>query len=161
MDEASQEVLARRLVETYSDQLLRLSWSLLGSLPDAQDVCQEVLLKRLSYTGQFQDSGHERAWMIRVTVNACKNLRRSLWRRRTVPLEEENGQLVFQPEPGGALEELQTLPFRDRQVLILYYYIGYSTQEIAQLLGIQANAVRARLVRARAKLKHRLEVQDS
>lgn len=160
MDEASQEALARRLVETYSDQLLRLSWSLLGSLPDAQDICQEVLLKRLAYTGLFQDPGHERAWMIRVTINACKNLRRSLWRRRTVPLEEQADQPVFQPMPGGILEELQTLPFHDRQVLILYYYIGYNAQEIAQILGIKADAARARLARARAKLKQRLEVQE-
>lgn len=160
MDEASQEALARRLVETYSDQLLRLSWSLLNSLPDAQDICQEVLLKRLAYTGLFQDPDHERAWMIRVTVNACKNLRRSLWRRRTVPLEERTDQPVFQPAPGGMLEELLTLPFQDRQVLILRYYIGYNAPEIARILGIKADAVRARLTRARAKLKQRLEVQE-
>lgn len=160
MDEASQEALARRLVEAYSDQLLRLSWSLLGSLPDAQDICQEVLLKRLAYTGLFQDTDHERAWMIRVTINACKNLRRSLWRRRTVPLEEQADRPVFQPTPGGILEELQTLPIHDRQVLILYYYIGYNAQEIAQILGIKAGTARARLARARAKLKQRLEVQE-
>lgn len=160
MADAAQEALARRLVETYSDQLLRLAWSLLDSLPDAQDMVQEVLLKRLEHTGAFEDEGHERAWMVRVTVNACKNLRRSLWRRQTVPLEDWAEQPAFQPEPGGLLEEVQRLPFRDRQVLILYYYIGYDAQEIAHILGLKPDAVRARMSRARGKLKQRLEVQN-
>lgn len=160
MPASEQETLARRLVETYSDQLLRLAYSLLASLPDAQDVCQEVLLKRMAYSGQFQDPGHEKAWMIRVTVNVCKNLRRSLWRRQTLPLEDWADAPVFQPEPGGLLEELQRLSFPDRQVLILYYYVGYSTQEIAQLLALRPDAVRARMSRARLKLKRRLEALE-
>ena len=59
---------AQRLVETYSDRLLRLAYSILNSVPDAQDVCQEVLLKRLEYPGAFENEKHEQAWMVRVTV---------------------------------------------------------------------------------------------
>ena len=72
MAEHAEEALAARLVETYSDRLLRLAYSILNSVPDAQDVCQEVLLKRLEYPGAFENEKHEQAWMVRVTVNACK-----------------------------------------------------------------------------------------
>ena len=87
MAEHTEEALAARLVETYSDRLLRLAYSILNSVPDAQDVCQEVLLKRLEYPGAFENEKHEQAWMVRVTVNACKNVRRSPWRTRTVGLD--------------------------------------------------------------------------
>ena len=151
MEKLETEALARRLVETYSDQLLRVAYSLLDSVHDAQDVCQEVLLKRLSHPVEFESEAHERAWLIRVTVNSCKNLRRGLLRRRTVPLEAVAEQPTFQPE------EIQRLSPSDRQVLVLYYYVGYDSNEIAALLSIRPAAVRARLSRARQKLKHRLE----
>ncbi len=157
MEKPETEALARRLVETYSDQLLRVAYSLLDSVHDAQDVCQEVLLKRLSHPVEFESEAHERAWLIRVTVNSCKNLRRGLLRRRPVPLEAVAEQPAFQPEEGGLLEEIQRLSPSDRQVLVLYYYVGYDSNEIAALLSIRPAAVRARLSRARQKLKHRLE----
>lgn len=159
MEQQGRENLARRLVETYSDQLLRVAYSILNSVPDAQDVCQEVLLKRLDHTGEFESQEHERAWLVRVTVNACKNLRRSPWRTRTVGLETVAEQAAFQPEEGGVLEEVQRLPAKYREVLVLYYYVGYDTNEIADMLGLQAEAVRARMSRARRKLKTELEGQ--
>ena len=72
MAEHAEEALAARLVETYSDRLLRLAYSILNSVPDAQDVCQEVLLKRLEYPGAFENEKHEQAWMVRVTVTPAK-----------------------------------------------------------------------------------------
>ena len=140
MAEHAEEALAARLVETYSDRLLRLAYSILNSVPDAQDVCQEVLLKRLEYPGAFENEKHEQAWMVRVTVNACKNVRRSPWRTRTVGLDAVAEPAAFQPEEGGVLEEVQRLPAKYREVL-----------------GLRADAVRTRMSRARMKLKHVLE----
>jgi len=159
MEGQDREALARRLVETYSDQLLRVAYSLLNSVPDAQDVCQEALLKRLDRTGSFESQEHERAWLIRVTINLCKNLRRSPWRTRTVGLDTVAEQPAFQPQEGGVLEEIQRLPAKYREVLVLYYYMGYDSNEIAEMLGIRADAVRARMSRARQKLRLGLEVQ--
>lgn len=68
---------AERLVETYSGLILRLSLSWVRSSHDAQDICQTVLLKRLEYTGTFPAPEAERTWIVRVTINTCKNLRRS------------------------------------------------------------------------------------
>lgn len=152
------EELAQRLVETYSNQLLRVAYSILNSVPDAQDVCQEVLLKRLEYDGVFDSLAHERAWLVKVTVNRCRNLRRSPWHSRTVALEELAEQAAFQPQEGGVLEEVQKLPAKYREVLVLYY-MGYDTNEIGALLGIRPEAVRARMKRARDKLKTELEGQ--
>ncbi|OUN22021.1 RNA polymerase subunit sigma-70 [Flavonifractor sp. An82] len=159
MEGGDREALARRLVETCSDQLLRVAYSLLNSVPDAQDVCQEALLKALDHSGQFESQEHERAWLIRVTVNLCKNLRRSPWRTRTVGLDTVAEQPAFQPREGGVLEEIQQLPAKCREVLVLYYYMGYDSNEIADMLGIRADAVRARMSRARQKLRLGLEVQ--
>ena len=97
MAEHAEEALAARLVETYSDRLLRLAYSILNSVPDAQDVCQEVLLKRLEYPGAFENEKHEQAWMVRVTVNACKNVRRSPWRTRTVGLDAVADRVALPP----------------------------------------------------------------
>ena len=153
MAEHAEEALAARLVETYSDRLLRLAYSILNSVPDAQDVCQEVLLKRLEYPGAFENEKHEQAWMVRVTVNACK-----------MPTEADELWIIavaepaaFQPEEGGVLEEVQRLPAKYREVLVLYYYLGYDTNEIGEILGLRADAVRTRMSRARMKLKHVLE----
>ena len=110
MAEQADEALARRLVETYSDQLLRLGYSLLNSVPDAQDVCQEVLLKRLDYAGTFESQAHERAWLVRVTINACKNLRRSLWRRRTAALDDVPE--LFSRRRAGSWRRSSASPFR-------------------------------------------------
>ena len=159
MEGQDREALARRLVETYADQLLRLAYSLLNNVPDAQDVCQEALLKGLDHAGSFESREHERAWLMRVTVNLCKNLRRSPWRTRTVGLDTVAEQAAFEPEEGGVLEEVQRLPAKYREVLVLYYYMGYDTNEIAEILGIRTDAVRARMSRARQKLRLELEVQ--
>ena len=137
MAEHAEEALAARLVETYSDRLLRLAYSILNSVPDAQDVCQEVLLKRLEYPGAFENEKHEQA--------------------RTVGLDAVAEPAAFQPEEGGVLEEVQRLPAKYREVLVLYYYLGYDTNEIGEILGLRADAVRTRMSRARMKLKHVLE----
>ena len=96
---------------------------------------------------------------MRVTVNTCKNLRRSPWRTRTVGLEQVAEPAAFQPEEGGVLEEVQKLPAKYREVLVLYYYLGYDTKEIAALLNLRPEAVRARMSRARRHLKAELEGQ--
>ena len=160
MAETTREQLARRLVERESDRLLRLAYSLLNSVPDAQDVCQEVLLKRLEYAGEFEGPEHERAWLVRVTINTCKNLRRSPWRTRTVGLDTVAEQAApFRPEEGGVLEQVQKLPAKYREVLVLYYYLGYDTNEIAAMLELRPETVRVRMNRARQKLKAELEGQ--
>ena len=93
---------------------------------------------------------------MRVTLHRCADLRRSAWRRHTVPLET-TAWPAFSPEERETLEELWSLPPKDRDVLYLHYYEGYTIAETAELLGEKANTVGARLGRARKKLKLLLE----
>ena len=159
MEGGDREALARRLVETYSDQLLRLAYSLLNNVPDAQDVCQEALLKGLDHAGSFGSREHERAWLMRVTVNLCKNLRRSPWRTRRAPAEALEGLRTEAPEPGDdtVARAVQALPPKYREVVILYYYQEWKAWEIAQRLHLSVSTVTVRLSRARAMLREQLK----
>lgn len=134
MAETEQEERARYLVETYADQMLRLGYTLLGSVPDAQDVCQEVLLKALDRTQPFESRAHEKAWLLRVTVNACKNLRRSPWRTRTVSLEAVGEPAAFQPRAGGLLEEAGAVSLAGVSPTFRALF-GITTEEQARQLG--------------------------
>ena len=107
----------------------------------------------------FPDVGQERAWVVRCTVNACKNWKKSAWFRRRAPLEEGLHLSAEMPEPGESplLEQVNALPPKYRQVLYLRYYEGYQVKEIAELLGQSPTLVSTHLARARAKLRERLE----
>ena len=78
---------AERLVNTYADLILRLSYTYLSHTHDAQDICQTVFLKLIERRPAFASSEHEKAWIIRTTINACKDHLKSHWRKTTVPIE--------------------------------------------------------------------------
>lgn len=149
---------AEYLVERYADLLVRIGCTWLGDRDDAQDICQAVLIKLLERPRTFPDFGQERAWVIRLAVNECKNWRKSAWFRRRAPLEEGIDRAAELPEPGegSLLEQVQALPPKYREVIFLRYYEGYAVKEIAGLLGIPAPLVSTRLKRAKEKLKDML-----
>ena len=153
------EQRARELVERYGDMLLRIGYTWFSNLDDAQDICQTVLIKALEDGSVFPDRARERAWMIRVAVNECKNLKKSAWFRRTVGLDEGLHLAAEAPEPGDTpvLEQVQRLPLKYRRVIYLRYYEGYQVQEIARLLGEKPALVSTHLARARARLRTMLE----
>jgi RNA polymerase sigma-70 factor (ECF subfamily) len=140
------------LVNKYADMVLRLALTHLGNLADAQDVCQEVYIKLFKHQRPFNDSEHEKAWIIRVTINTCKDVIRSPWKKWFSPLEE-----VPLPNNDTPSMEVVTyvlaLPRKYRMVIHLYYYEGYKTAEIAELLDIQESTVRTQLKRAKELLK--------
>ena len=150
---------AEYLVEQYSDMILRLGFSWLGDMDDAMDICQEVLLKLLTDQRTFPDQGQERAWVVRLTINQCKNWKKSAWFRHRAPLEEGLHLAVEAPEreDGSLLEQIRRLPAKYRQVIYLRYYEGYEVQEIAQLLGRSPGLVSTHLARAKIKLREQLE----
>lgn len=148
---------AEQKVEAWADTILRLGYSYLKNTQDAQDVCQTVLLRLLTAAPEFESPEHEKAWVLRVTANACKDILRSPWHRRSCELEA-CAQFAAPPEPDGELlQAVQALPAGYRAVICLYYYEGYSAQEVGSILGISANTVYTRLARARKKLKWELE----
>lgn len=132
----------------------RLALSYTKSRPDAEDVVQQAFIRLLENDGKIRP-GKEKAWLASVTVNLCKDLLRSAWRRKTEPLSEE---LFFEtPDHSEVFWAVMALGENERAAVYLYYYEGYSTQEVAKILGVTKTAVTTRLDRARKHLKIRLE----
>ncbi|MFQ7241804.1 RNA polymerase sigma factor [Agathobaculum sp.] len=144
---------AERLVYTYSDLILRLSYTYLKSTHDAEDICQTVFLKLLTSGQTFASPAHEKAWIIRTTANACKDALRSTFRRRTVALEAAAATAAPEAPDSAVLEAVMALPENYREAVYLHYFEGYSVREIAGLLGRSEAAVTAHLSRGRHKLR--------
>ncbi|MGL5675114.1 MAG: RNA polymerase sigma factor [Cellulosilyticaceae bacterium] len=152
------EIRAEYLVTQYSDCILRIGYTWFNNLYDAQDVCQTVLMKMMNNSPVFEDEKQERAWIIRVTINTCKNVKKSAWFRRVVSLDEVAELTVQAPEMGddSVLKAVQRLPLKYRQVIYLHYYEGYEVKEIASLLAIKPALVSTHLARGKEKLKKML-----
>ena len=154
-----EEFQARRLVDTYADRILRISYQYLKHTHDAEDICQTVFLKYLTSAPKFDSIEHEKAWIIRTTINACKDILKSAHRRRTVPLEDASYLAAPTVADQGLLEAMQQLPEQYRICLYLHYYEGYSAREIGSLLGKGEANVTMTLSRARKKLRTLLEAE--
>ena len=149
---------AKRLVEEYSDMILRIAVMYLRQTDDAEDICQEIFLKLLTGDMKFADHEHERAWVIRAAINACKDRKKlafyRYWAADEVPEQavDESGY-----DDSGLLDEVKRLPKWQRLSLYLYYYEGYATAEIGELLGRSKVSVQKDLSRGRQRLKSILE----
>ena len=141
------------LFQQYKDPVYRLALSMTGSAADAEDVCQTVFLKVLEKQPDLLP-GTERAWLFQVTANECRSLWRRLKRRGTVPLDQ--AAELAAPEEGALLRQVMELSPKDRTVLYLHYFEGFSTQETGALLHISQSAVTTRLLRARQRLKEQM-----
>lgn len=110
MGQAFDRVEVERLVNLYSDLILRVSYSYLKSTHDAQDICQTVFLKVLTGKPDFRSAEHEKAWIIRTTINACKDLLGSAWRSRTCGMEACAEAAAPEVEEGSLLAAVNLLP---------------------------------------------------
>ena len=155
---SEQEV--NRAVEQYADTVRRICLVHLKNYADTEDIFQTVFVKYLLHTAPFASPEHERAWIIRVTINACKDLLRSVFRRRTLSLEEVAEQPAPADEQRAVLQAVQALPAAYRDVVYLHYYEGYTAPEIAGILGKNVNTVYTRLTRDRGLLRRTLGGDD-
>ena len=151
-------------IERYSDTVLRLCTVYLKNGSDAEDIFQTVFLKYALHDGPFQNPEHEKAWLIRVTVNRCRDLQRAGAVRTYTPLED----LVQQPqqpdegwqEGQPVLRALMSLPEKYRTVLVLNALEGQPVDLIASELRLTASAVKMRLKRGRELLQTTLAKED-
>ena len=151
----SEEEVARAM-DAYADTVRRLCLVRLKDREDTEDIFQTVFLKYLMHTQPFESPEHEKAWFIKVTLNACRDLLRSWFRRHTVPLEDLVAQAAPEGENRWVLEAVLSLPEKYRDPVYLHYYEGYSAPEIGALLGRNTNTVYTLLTRARALLREKL-----
>ena len=144
-------------IELYSDMVLRLCMVYLKNSSDAEDIFQTVFLKYTLSTKHFENAEHEKAWLIRVTVNACKDLLRSFFHSRTISMEElqEFAPAVTEGQY-AVLEAVWALPKQYRDVIYLHYYEGYTAPEIAGILNRNANTVYTHLNKGKQLLRESL-----
>lgn len=139
-----------RVVETYSDMIIRIAYQNTANQSDAEDIAQEVFMK-LMRENAFNNEEHLKAWLIRVTINQCKDLKKSFWNRRTKAIDEK--QQIFSGRHMSIMEDIWKLPVNYRNVIYLYYFEEYTISEIAKILDRKDNTVSSWLTRARKRLK--------
>ncbi len=148
---------ANRAIERHADTVRRLCMIHLKNYADTEDIFQTVFLKYVLSTVTFESDAHERAWFIRVTINACKDLLRNFFRSRTVPIDELAEQAAALPDDHReVLEAVLSLPAKYRDVVYLHYYENYTAPEIGKILGKNVNTVYTLLTRSRQLLKEKL-----
>lgn len=146
---------AERLVNTYSDMISKICYTYLKSMTEVEDICQNVFLKLICHQLKFHSLEHEKAWVIRTTINMCKDYLKSAWIKRVIPLEEKAHSYVEQMEEDDKflLSMVMKLKREYRLSIYLYYYENYTMKEIASLLNKSENAVYLYLSRGRKKLQ--------
>lgn len=169
----SMQIDTKTVIERYRDTVFRVAFTYLRNVADADDVTQDVFVKLLRFTGKtetnqarkretaaFADEEHLRRWLIRVTINECKSLFRKPWRRVEDIEDYANTLSMPSREHVDVFTSVMSLPERYRVPLVLYYYLGFTTNEIAQLTKTPGATVRTRLARGRNQLKTTLEKED-
>lgn len=149
------EILTHDMKE-YGDMIFRIAFSYMKNTYDSEDILQDVLFKLIKNDNNFNDEAHKKAWIIQVTRNLCKNKLMSSWFKHRNSLDEE---IIHYDKynDGTVLKAVMDLPQKYREVIHLYYYEDYKTQEIASIINKKESTVRSLLYRARDILKKELK----
>ena len=146
-----------RLMDEQAGALLGVCRAILGDWALAQDVVQETFVKAWRMGGAPREN--ERAWLIRVAVNACRDELRGRWFRHTDRRVTPEDLPLAAPEAddGGVMDAVKSLPETEREVIVLFYWQDMSAEAIADSLGLSRSQVYRRLDRARRRLKLDME----
>lgn len=156
---------AEYLVDKYLNDIVRLSLVYVKNIDDAEDIAQQVFLFYLHKRPEFTDENHAKRWLFKAAVNASKNYIRS--RKNTVNYDELSEILSTDDidyghteQESAVLNAVLRLKSAYREVIHLYYYENYDTNEIAKILNLPPPTVRSRLTRARAALEQELKGEE-
>lgn len=152
------DILGKTFEQTlriYSDMVTKICILHCGNFEDAKDCFQNTFLKLYINKPDFNSENHLKAWLIQVAIHQCIDFKRQFWKRK-VDLKEFNVFDQMKINDDTLLYEVMKLPIKYRQIIYLYYYEEYSTNEIAGLCGENINTIKSRLSRGRKKLKDRL-----
>nr|WP_312289830.1 sigma-70 family RNA polymerase sigma factor [Clostridium chromiireducens] len=139
------------LIEKYSDMLIRISYSYMKNLSDAEDITQDVFIKLLEKRPEFENTEHEKAWLLRIAINLSKDKLKSAYFKNTAPLE---GDFIDTTQKDDEIiQAVLSLPIKYRSIVLLYYYEDYSISEISNVLNIKESTVGSQLSRGRKLLK--------
>ena len=144
-------------IEQYSDMIRRLCMIHLKNYHDTQDIFQTVFLKYALSSVVFENQQHEKAWFIRVTINACKDLLKNFFRTHVISIDEVSKQLFeLSSDNIDILEAVRSLPPKYKNVVYLHYYEGYTAPEIANILHKNVNTIYTYLTRSKKVLYEKL-----
>lgn len=153
------------LYEKYANDVLRVSYFYLGDRQRAEDVCQDVFVRLITNAPDLQE-GREKAWLLKVALNRCRDLWRGAWLKRVV-LGSPTFELIPAPDDHERREDeeavmtaIYQLPASFRETIMLYYYQGYGINEIAEMLDLPEGTISSRLSRARKKLEEILKESE-
>ena len=145
-----------QIVNRWGDMVYRLALARTASVPDAEDVFQEVFLRYFRHEEKFHNDEYRKAWLIRCTVNRCKSLTASPWRKRIVPLETAE-EVGVEDDYREVYSAVLSLPEKYRAVIHLHYFEGLSVAEMAAALNSTEGTVKSQLSRGRALLRDMLK----
>jgi RNA polymerase sigma-70 factor (ECF subfamily) len=140
----------------YGSTLYKIAMMYLGNKEDTEEAVQEAFMKLLYKAPKFNEHEHEKAWLIRVLINICKNMASSLWHKRVVKMDSVEACYDSAVDL-QLLDSVLKLPVKYKAVIHLYYYEDYSVKKIAEILKLSDSAVKMRLQRGRELLKFELE----
>ena len=152
------EAEAERVIGCYADTVRRICFMHLKKTEDVEDAFQEVFLKYILHEREFESHAHEKAWLIRVAINVCKDMLKNPFRKRICSIEDVNIKpFTLQNNESGLLDCILAMPSKYKDVIYLFYYEGYSAVEIAAIMRRKENTIYTWLDRARKQLKEQLE----
>lgn len=150
--ESADAASAERALDSHGNAILRLAYSYLHNMSDAEDILQETLIRYIEKAPRFESAEHEKAWLLRVAANLSKN---RLKYNRVRDSDELNEELIAEDREDLSFvwEAVKALPANCREAIHLFYYEGCSTALIAKLTGRKESTVRSDLHRGRERLK--------
>lgn len=145
-----------RIFNLFKNDVYRLAFSYTKNYLESDDIVQSVFIKLYKNFDKFEDDICIKKWLTRVTINECKTLFLSAWKRKMFPITEKEENIAIDKEKQkdiGLIDSLFQLPKKYRIVLFLFYYEDYKIKEIAEILNIKESTIKTRLSRGRTLLK--------
>lgn len=148
------------LYEKHFEMVYRVCFSFMKNVADTEDAVSETFLKLMSHMPEMKNENHLKGWLVVTASNYCKNQLKYWWRKKRTSIDEScwNGKTALADARNEMLDAILRLPKRYKTVIYLYYYEGYSSKEIGEMVGRSASAIRNDLQKARKYLK--AELQD-
>lgn len=154
------------LISLYGNDVLRIATAYTRNPTIAEDIFQDVFIKISKNIDKFENRSSEKTWIIRITINTCKDYLKSSWNKKVIPIENMNDNstihiedaLLKKEKETIVIQEILKLPLKYKEVLLLYYYQDLLTSDIAKILNIPESSVRTRLRRAREIIKEKLKI---